>query len=724
MCRVLKEVGDVESELLELKRHVSDQKRLVKDLTERFFNGTFSEDLLESKLESDLEVEDHLLISEPHIRCFSILEKLDVLYLDQQFEGALDILETEETILQKVDLQGDVISAENFASCRSALSEWRTRLADQLASMAGHPRVNAPELQKSLVLICRLGESSRANSLLIQFYHLRLVKRLRDLQQCSKSLLSQLYMVELVKTTFSVISQAARSFVMLSGETSAYSSEFILWATEEIKMFTHYFDAYIKSSYEKNTGLRLAVESMRCAFYHCSLLESERLVLHPYLIQSVRPCMEEAYHMHVDYLRSAIRVFTATDTWVLGKFIVPGITRDTASLAGDGGKLEYSLLTSSGRKFANLEDISPLCSLQMGNSILKGLADLFTEYIKILECAIPRCGSSVEEGSVRVNTAQKLSQQLSLLANAWTLVDYFFSVAKCISEDVKASSDEQIPDTYGAPRHEEPDKWNFSIQDAADHLGLFICQQLVDRYISAVSECRTSSESYSDILDLATSPESPMPSSEFQMLFQQLRQLEKNSKSVFGGADERVKKLLDGLVDSLVAATSHNNKLWRYNEHSSPTRKSIWFEQIVLDMHFLVEIARFGGHLSDRLMEATRSLMVNIQNTFLHASSDISAVPDVSWASRYAKSAIQKLVEQEATQLEWEKEHMNASEEEFVYQTAPASEEQDFTLREDFDAFEQSSHLDLRFVPQVELTMEELSESDGNKLSSTGLVIV
>ncbi|PQM38808.1 exocyst complex component EXO84B-like [Prunus yedoensis var. nudiflora] len=72
----------------------------------------------------------------------------------------------------------------------------------------------------------------------------------------------------------------------------------------------------VKTISEISGGLSTAVEAVQFAMSFCSLLETQRLVLRPYLIKHIRPCMEEVLHKHLDHFKKVIDIFTATDAWV------------------------------------------------------------------------------------------------------------------------------------------------------------------------------------------------------------------------------------------------------------------------------------------------------------------------------------------------------------------------------------------------------------------------
>lgn len=333
---------------MELKHHVSTQSKLINDLM-----NSLNLEILSSNMRNEAEGTEDLDPYSPKsfgTDMYDTLDTLDVLLSEHQLEEALVVLEVETKTLQmmhKKDLLSPMIM-----SYTSAISDRRDRLADQFVCLAEHPRVSQPEMQKALCGLCRLGENQRANFLLLKYFHSHLANYVQELER-SKPDLHGMYLRELANIVFSVISQAARSFAMLHGEASPYSSELIQWAKEEIKVFSDKFDKHLRSIPELSGGLFLVVDAVNTAFSLCSSLKTQRIFLQTDLMKLIRPCMEEVLQMHVDYFKKVVRIWTSTDTWLLGKFFLPGMLRNKTSQTG----IEYCLLSSSGRKFVTLMQV-------------------------------------------------------------------------------------------------------------------------------------------------------------------------------------------------------------------------------------------------------------------------------------------------------------------------------------------------------------------------------
>jgi 16S rRNA G966 N2-methylase RsmD len=352
---ILEEVQGVENELMKLKNHVLTQKMHVKELIDGVYLKVLSEETIESIIEDSVFIDPpHPSELEAHID--DVSETLDLLLSENRIDEALVIIEMEDENLKRVQFEGNAPS-DVLMSYNSSICEKKAMLTLQLTLMAENPRTAALELQKAR--LCRLGESHLASQLLLEYYHSRIATGRHNLHR-SKSYLHGTYIKELAKFLFSIISQAGRSFVMLYGEASPYASELIWWACEETKMFVICFNKYVKSISKISGGLSKVVESVQFAMSFCSLSETQTLVLQPYLIKHIRPGVEVAQQVHINHYKKVLGIFIATDSWVLGRYLVSGVVNEAYSSIIVGNQPEYCLLTCSGREFVTLLQV---CSI-------------------------------------------------------------------------------------------------------------------------------------------------------------------------------------------------------------------------------------------------------------------------------------------------------------------------------------------------------------------------
>eukprot|EP00268_Persea_americana_P063468 TRINITY_DN8236_c0_g1_i11.p1 TRINITY_DN8236_c0_g1~~TRINITY_DN8236_c0_g1_i11.p1 ORF type:complete len:636 (-),score=181.13 TRINITY_DN8236_c0_g1_i11:956-2863(-) len=288
----------------------------------------------------------------------------------------------------------------------------------------------------------------------------------------------------------------------------------------------------------------------------------------------------------------------------------------------------------------------------MENSILQGLYDLFNAYVDILIRSIPNEANAIERGNPTTNFANTPRQQLSLLANASTLVLHLFSsVTGSISKGIECAVDETPTEQAESLQQKGIDCWILSIQEAADRLRAYFCHQFVLKVMSLQDEQILSPETNKNRHSESHSLHPPLPSMAFQVLFLQLRQLEKLAREVFVGRDWEVKDLLRELMESVFFWLS-NNEFWTIDGESSVAEQSNGFEKFLLDMQFIVEIARFGGYFSENLMDASLGLIERMEMEFLAAG--LNPHSDIlydGWAAKAAKAAIDKLLQIEKTML-------------------------------------------------------------------------
>ncbi|XP_059626070.1 exocyst complex component EXO84B-like [Cornus florida] len=638
--RIFEEVESMENELMQLKHHISTQKRLVEDLKYGIYLKVLPKETVESITEEPgCDGQPSLSILEAHAN--DAAEILDVLLSERRFDEALEILKMEARTFQSMQLEENIPS-NVLMSYKSAVSERRAMIADQLTVVAENPRVSAPELQKALVGLHRLGDSNLATQLLLKYYHSRIASGIYDFQY-SKTILHGVYIREVAKFVFSMISQAARSFTVLYGETSPYASELIQWACEETEVFAACFSRYVKSISETSGGLLTAVEAVQFATSYCSLLESQRIVLKPCLVKLIRPCMEDVLQIHIDHFKKVIGIFTSTDNWVVGRYLVSGTLTDECSSMVIGQQPEFCVLTNSGRKFVTLlqaitEDVSPLVALKMEGPILRGLMNIFTEYIVILERALTSETNFIEKGCPRISLAESPAQQISVVANLSTLVQLFSSIITNFFRGINHFSF-------------EVDNFKIFIQEASDRVREHFCKQFISRIISHEGVYRLKSETCVSGQSDSNMFRDAMPSVAFQELFLELRNLEKLAEDSVVELDWLM-DLLEELMETIFVWISNNKEIWTITEEDLTAQHSGIFKQFVLDIQFLVEIASRGGYCSNNIMNASLDLVSCMETAFVSAGLDPKrTIEDDGWAINAATEALQKLEEMAETNL-------------------------------------------------------------------------
>ncbi|WOK92931.1 exocyst complex component [Canna indica] len=608
--RIFEEISWVNYDLKDLKQHISNQSKLIQGL----FNSLYLEKLSDYSTEIKLKiVEDLDLCFDTEIgsQISETLDTLDVLLSEQQLYDALVLLQIMTKRLEMMKTEEHLTPMITSYLCE--ISDRRARLVKQLILLAEHPRVAQPELQRALNGLCRLGEQHQTNTLLVKFYELRLKNHLQELMS-QKASMDHIYLYEVAKVVFSVISQAAKCFILLYGETYPYAPEFMDWATKEIGEFSNLFEAYFESMLEVDGRFQFIVEVVNCTFSLCSLLRYQRLLLLPYLVNCFRPFLEDVIHKHVNQYREVASILADNETWVLSKYLLSEMSEVIPCLPGHVGEEEYFLLTSSGRKCAMLlravvDDFSSLIAFELESSFAQGLADLINEYICGLERSVQFKENSMKICGQGMISTPRLEQQLLLLVNISTFVDLVpIITAGILSCTNPPCSLEQVNTSL-----QELRDLVLSIEEAADRIRNSFSQQLV--YEAMSSGLKKSkpiwelNSEYNNWFPTSSKQDHVTPSYIFQELFQGLRKLENISKCDSKGKHSITEKLLEELMEAVIIWLSNNVSLWKNTEEYLDTEKCGLIMQIHEDIHFLLEIARLGGYLSDNLVAGAMDIL-------------------------------------------------------------------------------------------------------------------
>ncbi|KAL8055253.1 hypothetical protein ABFX02_04G044800 [Erythranthe guttata] len=622
---ILKEIEGLQIELLELKKQASSQKRLVKDVSHTVSLTFPSEEIRESMLEEAPNILE--------TRTENISEMLDTLISEHRLDDALTLLKMEDEFVRNLEQ----FSSDELMSYNSTISEKRAIIVHQFASIAKHPRISAPDLHKALSGLCQLNENRLATQLMLQYYDSRILSRIFDLQS-SKEFRDVFYIQELAKFICSMISQGVTSFVALNGETHHYPSEVTQWASEKIEIFVACFNEYVKSISDTSNRMSTAVDAVQIAVSYCSLLETQRIFLLPSLKELIRPCMEEQLKLHIDYLSEVTSIFTSNDNWALGRYYASGILT-LRSYAIIDQQPEYFFLTNSGRKFVTLfqsiaEDVSPLIALQMESAVLKGIMDLLTAYIVILESAL-----TGETENSRINLPESPTQGVFILANLSTIIRFCFSIIRNIFDDTH-QLDFEI------------DNHVMFVEDIYKQLKACFLGQFVSNIFSSNVDHESGSgiciswDGDSRIHDM-------IPSVPYLELYLELKKLEKLADVDSIDVNWLI-HLLREVIDAAFEWLSSKSEIWRISKDNLADHQTK-FMQFILDSHFLMEIARCGGYLSDNVITTSSDIMSRLEAYSMRDTNDCE------WPAKAATRALQKLQELHAKEESQFEDNRNES---------------------------------------------------------------
>ncbi|XP_042014594.1 exocyst complex component EXO84B-like isoform X2 [Salvia splendens] len=553
----------------------------------------------------------------------NVSDILDSLVSEQRLDDALALLEVESEYVQY--LRPDEYSPDHILSYKSTISGKRSVLADQLTLVARHQRVPAPELQKALLGLCQLGENHLANELLLQYYHSRIASGVYNLQPSKGLFPNVLYIQQVAKCVCSMISQAVRSYVSLNGETHPYSLELTRWAAEEIGVLAACFIKYIESIPDISGGLSAAVDALRIGMSYCSLLETHRILVKHSFLELVRPCIEGVMQLHIDHMSRVMSGVASTNTWVLDRYYVSGILTGRSSATIDQHQ-ECFYLTNSGRKFVTLfqsvaEEISPLIAFEMESSVLKGIVDLLTAYVVILESAITGDTDAMEKEGFKINLPETPTQGVIVLANLSTLVQFSSSIIRNLFEGVHQLKFEM--DSYAT-----------LVQDIYNRLKSYF----LDHFISNIFSPNAGHESSPEIHDDSCRYLDLTPSVPYLELYLELKKLETLDCIDVGW----LMSLFSEVVDATFEWISTKSEIWTITENLLLNRTK--FVQFILDTQFLVEMARHGEYLSEKAQTISDNMIFHVETSFLSAGlSPLRDSNDDEWPANMAIAALQKL---------------------------------------------------------------------------------
>ncbi|KAL5659219.1 hypothetical protein ACJX0J_032382, partial [Zea mays] len=598
--RISEEVVEAEQELIELQKHVSSQGILVQDLMsgvcrelDIWHKSSKEEDATKKDSETEL---DEILSDDTQDPRTIFLDKLDVLLAEHKMEEAVLALEAEEKKYLVADESGKESNADNTAF-KTALVKRKTILEDQLVRYCGQPSLSMNELRKCLSGLIKIGKSSLAHQVLLKAYGSRLQKSVEAfLPNCS--IYTETYSATLSQLVFSAIAKAAKETNTLLGDSPMNTNRIIQWAEYEIETFAR----LVKENSplpESVSALRSACICIETSLFHCSCLESQGLKFSKLLMVLLRPYIEEVLDLNFRRVRRKIVDGARNDDILL---LTP---QEGSPLSG--AVSPNVMLTSSGKKFMSivndvLDQILPMTIVHFGGAILNKFIQLFDRYVETLIKVLP--GPSEDDNLLESKEpielkAESDAQQLTLIGTAYTVADELLPAAVSKFFDIQAekkgaggSSEGLGPGSIYAMEYKE---WKRNLQHSLDKLRDHFCRQYVLSFIYLEGKSRLDAKMYLGRKDddLLFDPD-PLPSLPFQALFGRLQQLASVAGDVLLGKDKIQKVLLSRLTETVIMWLSNEQEFWDIFDDRSVQLQPSGLQQLILDMHFIVEIAVCG----------------------------------------------------------------------------------------------------------------------------------
>ncbi|PPS18557.1 hypothetical protein GOBAR_AA02019 [Gossypium barbadense] len=640
--RMSEEVVEMEHELVELRKHISSQGIIVQDL----MTGVCRE--LEEWNQENADTNDPPL--DP--------KKIDVLLAEHKVEEALEALEAEER-----NFSGD--SSTESSSYKSSFLERKAMLEDQLTEIAELPAVSANELKKALSGLIKLGKGPSAQLLLLKSRGSRLQKNIEVfLPSCS--VCPKTFPAALSRLVFSMISLTTRESGLIFGDNPVYTNRVVQWAEWEIEFFVRLVKENAPPS-ETISALRAASICVQDSLNYCLLLESQGLKLSKLLLVLLRPYLEEVLELNFRRARKAVFDSMEVDENLpLSPHFVSAVsafaTSSNSVLVDSGMKFLYIIslwwslsltildglqLNSKGRPDI-LEQLMPLVVSHFGGNVLPRISQLFDKYMDALIRALP--GPSDDDSLTELKEtipfrAETDSEQLAILGIAFTIMDELLPsmVVKIWSpknENQEPGNENIVPN---ASTTTELKDWRRQLQYSFDKLRDHFCRQYVLSFIySREGKTRLNAQIYLGG-DGEDSQWDTLPSLPFQALFAKLQQLATVAGDVLLGKEKLQKILLARLTETVLMWLSNEQDFWGVFEDKSTPLQPLGLQQLILDMHFTVEIARFAGYPSRHVHQIASAITARAIRTFTARDVE-SALPVDEWFVETAKSAINKLL--------------------------------------------------------------------------------
>ncbi|XP_015880504.2 exocyst complex component EXO84C [Ziziphus jujuba] len=650
--RLSEEAIEMEHELIELRKNVSAQGILVQDLMTGVcreleeWNQTTGDTHQVQQDPDNNELQDPLLNEVDDHNSF--LENIDILLAEHKVEEALEALDAEERNSPELKISEDTSSTVG-SSYKCAFLRRKAALEEQLVGIAEQPYISVVELKKALLSLIRLGKGPLAHQLLLKFYGARIQKGIEVfLPSCS--VCPRTYPATLSKIVFSIISLTTKESGSIFGDNPAYTNRVVQWAEWEIEFFVRMVKENAPSS-ESVSALRAVSICIQASLSYCLKLVSQGLKLSKLILVLLRPFLEEVLELNFRRARKVVLDLVEPDG------SMPFSPRFASPLSAFATSSD-NVLVDSGIRFMFivediLEQLTPLTIWHFGGNILIRIGELFDKYMDALIKALP--GPSDDDNLTELKDvvlrAETDAEQLSILGIAFTIMDELLPNAvitvwkqQSESEETGSGSAENImshPSTAA-----ELKEWRRRLQHSFDELRDHFCRQYVLSFIySREGRTRLDAQIYVNRDGEEQWGSDPLPSLPFQALFAKLQQLATVAGDVLLGKEKIQKILLARLTETVVMWLSDEQEFWGVFEDDSGSLQPFGLKQLILDMHFTVEIARFAGYPSKSVHQIASAINARAIRTFSARGIDPqSALPEDEWFVETAKSAISKLL--------------------------------------------------------------------------------
>ncbi|XP_010934263.1 exocyst complex component EXO84B [Elaeis guineensis] len=647
--RTSKEISDLEGELLSIRNLLSTQAALIHGLAEGVHIDSLSAGS-EGSAEDDVSNVEDREATDIEKWSAEFPDMLDVLLAERRVDEALDALDEAESIASEAK-QNQTLSTAQLLSLKTAISDHRQKLADQLAEAACQSSTRGVELRAAASALKRLGDGPRAHSLLLNAHNQRLQYNLQTIHPTSTSY-GGAYTAALSQQVFSAIAQAVSDSLEVFGDEPAYASELVRWSTKQAEAFARLVKRHALASSAAAGGLRAAAECVQIAIGHCSLLEARGLSLSSVLLKLFRPSVEQALDANLKRIEESTAALAAADDWLLMYPPASGRTsgRSSATTMGIQPKL-----SSSAHRFNSMvqdffEDVGPLLTMQLGGSTMDGLLKVFNSYINLLINALP--GSMEDEANLEgsgnkiVRIAETEAQQLALLANASLLAEELLPRAAMKLSSIYQAGGVDDSRRRTSDRHSrvpEQREWKRKLQRSVDRLRDSFCRQhALDLIFTEDGDTHLSAEMYISLDGNVEEPEWA-PSPIFQELYAKLNRMASIAADMFVGRERFSTLLMMRLTETVVLWLSEDQSFWEDIEEGPRPLGPLGLQQFYLDMQFVILFGQgrfLSRHVHQVVIDIIERAMAAFSATGMNPD---SVLPSDDWFVDIAQETITRI---------------------------------------------------------------------------------
>ncbi|XP_024008653.1 exocyst complex component EXO84A isoform X2 [Eutrema salsugineum] len=628
-----------------MRNLLSAQAALVHGLADGVHITSLCADDADDLTDQDLyDMDNNKHISKIETWVVEFFDRLEVLLAEKRVDESMAALEEGRRVAIEAQ-EKRTLSANTLLSLNNEIKEKRQELADQLAEAISQPFTRAGELRSAVLALKKLGDGSRAHTLLLRSYERRLQGNIQSLRASNTSY-GVAFAAALSQLVFSTIAQASSDSQAVVGKDPSYSSELVTWAVKQAESFALLLKRHTLASSAAAGSLRVTAECIQLCASHCSSLESRGLALSPVLLKHFRPGVEQALTGNLKRIEQSSAALAASDDWSLS-YTPTGSRASSTTPIAPHLKLSISAQRFNSMVQEFLEDAGPLDeALQLDGVALDGVLQVFNSYVDLLINALPGSAENEENPVHRiVKVAETESQQTALLVNALLLADEL--IPRSASRILPQATNQATPRRgVSSDRQNRPEQreWKRKLQRSVDRLRDSFCRQhALELIFTEEGEVRLSSEIYI-LMDETTEEPEWFPSPIFQELFAKLTRIATIASDMFVGRERFATILLMRLTETVILWISDDQSFWEEMETGAKPLGPLGLQQFYLDMEFVMIFASQGRYLSRNLHQVIKNIIARaIEAVSATGLDPYRTLPEEEWFAEVAQIAIKML---------------------------------------------------------------------------------